>query len=528
MSARQRRLRVTTVLVLFGFVVGCDSEFSPVIEQDLAVTAQFVEFSPEQLDAGLVPLLDGFAGNLEWGAPDDPQRAYTYVVLTPENGFGDAGAARFVAMKAAYTAEWDPAAEIYRLGNLYLVFQWADPNASQFKDSLIYQGPNLALLAPRILNYYQNVVGLPPNQAEAAAVDSMKKLFFTPDPVTQEPGEGLPRPENWRQEGRDDRLLVVFGDGSEKGAAGTEFSIQGMQVLRNGGQLGPLAEGRLDGWWWSASRSNPHHEVFNRNDPGGDVAPVQGFCGFAEDMFVDAMNPMTRDDGPELSIPNFDTSLDRSQRVPLRAWNPAADPNFNSPGQSACTQVNMGVSFPYLHRYTVVGATLEPNPVDPKIINRVPINWETRQPAPPRLWTPGDFVTGHLLGHDFLDRELLTEFAFCLAACPLQGGQGSPANCAGNAYTDAPHLLNALHVRAEGFYNPVTRHWVVEMARPLTSAWGVEGGALPLQDRNYGDVLTESFDIYVALALWDNAEDGGAYLGSPAIRVHFDPPPPRD
>lgn len=46
MSARQRRLRVTTVLVLFGFVVGCDSEFSPVIEQDLAVTAQFVEFSP--------------------------------------------------------------------------------------------------------------------------------------------------------------------------------------------------------------------------------------------------------------------------------------------------------------------------------------------------------------------------------------------------------------------------------------------------------------------------------------------------
>jgi hypothetical protein len=104
-------------------------------------------------------------------------------------------------------------------------------------------------------------------------------------------------------------------------------------------------------------------------------------------------------------------------------------------------------------------------------------------------------------------------------------------NCNGQPYDTRPdHSVNTLQVRAHGRYDPIVRHWIVEMARPATTPWGnTNTGGEPVQDRDFDGLLAGARDFYVSFALWDNQpREGGSYWGSPAVRVHFEPPPPRD
>ncbi len=502
--------------------LACQSDIDEVIEEDLVVRASFVEYSELAVEEQRIPILDGQANNLEWGSPDDEARPYTYIQVTPQSGFGDPGSSKFVAVKAAYTAQWNAADEVYSLRNMYFLLQWSDVEPSQYRDAMIYRGPNLTNAEPRVESYFR---GLYPDASESEIADlvedSLKVLLYGENDRLD--------PEDWEQRGGDDLLLFVHGDGDAEDAQGRSFRAFGMETIKNGSGYGPLASGFLDAWLWSASRTNPLHETFNINDIGGDADPQEGFAGYADDMYISTTGPMTLDDGPALYIPNFDTALDPEDRIPLRGWNPASDPNAGTSGNSACTQVNMGMSFPWLHRGSVRGAYLEPNPADPKILNHVPFLWETKEPEQRRLWQPGDFVTGYLLGHDYADGTDPERFTFCLPACPLPIEDDDPRNCAGGEYGAPPHLTNALDVRAFGGYDPVTRKWTLELARSFYTDWG-QGNEVgnDIQDFDFELTLDRAIDFVFAIALWDNQTESGPRWGSLPVRVRVEPPPPRE
>ena len=83
-----------------------------------------------------------------------------------------------------------------------------------------------------------------------------------------------------------------------------------------------------------------------------------------------------------------------------------------------------------------------------------------------------------------------------------------------------------MQVRAQGAYSPVSRHWVVEMAREAGSDWGNTQGGLFIEDIDFDRLRDIPRDFYFTIALWD--EQFGAHWGSPPVRLHFDPPPPRE
>jgi len=297
-------------------------------------------------------------------------------------------------------------------------------------------------------------------------------------------------------------------------------------VIREGNWYGALAEGFLDAWLWSASRTGVLREINNLNDPGGAVAPNEGFAGYADDYFVDSSG-FTIDEGPELWIENFDTDLAPALRVPIRAWRPQSDPNAGEAGGPTCLQENMGLEFPWLHRGAVRGAEMKPRPFGQNTLrNYKPFLWEDKEPEQPTLWAPGHFVTGYLVGHDFFDREDYEQFQYCLAGCAEED------NCDGTRYTDfvAPHIQNTLQVRAGAAYNEQTRHWTLELGRTAASAWGQSSSSgNDVQDFDFVGLLDDgTVEVFIAIALWDDSTDRGPRWGSPPIRVRFSPPPPRE
>jgi hypothetical protein len=334
------------------------------------------------------------------------------------------------------------------------------------------------------------------------------------------------RPELWRQEGKDDLLMLVVGDGAARDDEGRRFQDFGLDVIRDGNWYGAVAEGFLDAWLWSASRTDPLHEINNPGDPGGAVDPQEGFAGYADDYFISPAG-FIKDEGPRLWEENFDPTLPADQRVPLRAWRPQSDPNEGSAGGPTCVRENMGLGFPWLHRGSVRGARLKPRAMQElPLDNYRPFVWEDKDPEQRTLWAPGHFVPGYLAGHDFFDRTDLEQFTVCLAGCAEDG------NCNGTRYTDfvAPHIQNTLQVRAEGEYNEQTRHWTLEVGRTATTAWGPGNDrGNEVQDFDFTGLLAAgTVEIHIAFALWDDSTDRGPRWGSPPIKVRFDPPPPRE
>lgn len=506
------------------FFLGCQADIEGRIEEDVVVNATFVEFSDETLAEGLVPLLDGSAGNLEWGSADDPDRPYTFLQLSPESGFGDAGSPKFLAVKAAYTARFDPVREQYALLNFYLLLQWADTSPSRYKDALVYEGPDLDDLRPRVESYFRGLYGdLPPRELEAFVTDSLNTLFYTP--------QNRPRPENWTQDGGDDIVLVLFGDGDATDATGRSFRSFGLEVLEEDDWYGELATGLLDGWLWSATRTNPLDEPFDVEDVGQDVEPLLGFAGYAADHYVDTADGLRGDTGPALYIPNFSTTVPVEERVPLKAWRLSGDPNRADQGAGKCTQLNMGIRFPWLHRGAVFGSDLRSDSdrslEDAHLINSVVFRWDTKEAEQARLFSPGDFISGYAVGHDFLARDEPNRFTFCLPGC-IPPPERQP-NCNGQPYFTPPHTANTLQARAKGGYDARTRHWVLEFARPLSTPWG-DTNTLgnPVQDVDFSGLLEGPRDFYFVFAVWDEGSDRGPRLGTLPLRVHFEPPPPRE
>ncbi len=500
------------ILGLLSVIVGCESEFQPKIQEDLVVQSHFIEWSTDNVDIGVVPILDGTANNLEWGSPDDPARPYSYVQLTAENGFGDPGASKFIAIKSAYTGEWNPITNQYIIRNVYFLFQWADLSLSAYANSFIWEGADFEVLHAQIVARCMQDTSMSQNDCEDIADDSLSVLLY------DVPGQ-RPRPENWSQIGGDDRLAIAIGDGLAS-AGRQEFKNFGCQVAcHSDDAYGPVEDGFLDVWLWSASKTNPLHEAFNPGDIGGDASPIEGFCGYADDYFVNDSDVLTQDSGPVLWIPNFDPDAAPEERYPLRVWMRACDVNQSAQGTRACESLNMGMDFPWLQRGSTYGCPLTSDASS--LVNQVVFNWDSKERRQARRWQRDDFVSGYLLGHDYQGSSLPSSFSFCLPGCFRSE---DPPNCEGNPYET--HEASSIQVRAHGRYSGVSRHWVLEMAREAGSAWGNTQGGLFVEDIDFDRLRDVPRDFHFAVALWN--EESGAHWGSPPIRLHFDPPPPRE
>jgi hypothetical protein len=522
----RRTLEVATIPLVAAIAAGCDSEFQPNIVTELIVNSQFVEYTEENVLLNHVPWLDGRANNVEWGSPVDPARPYTYVQLSADDGFGNPGTSKYIAVKSAYTAEWDPVDREYELRNIYFLFQWYDLTPSQYKDSFVYVGEDLEILQPQILQYFESIddPDVPDEQEPAfdlaATDDSLATYFFNLE-------TDKAKPENWEQRGGDDRLALIFGGGEARGGGGRTFEEFGCQIACHSGSFGELESGFLDAWLWSASRANRLEECFNRDDVGGDVDPREKLCGYADDYGLSTAG-LVQDEGPVLWVPNFDPSLPRDRRIPARIWRLEMDQNGNSTGAGACQKINMGMPFPWLHRYTVESAYVHSAWPRRGLWNERPINWDTLEPEQPRYWSPGDFVAGYAMGHDLSGRSSIEDrFTFCLACCNRTEGERNCATSQGEAGDFSQHFRSSINTRARGEYDFVSRHWLLETARSAISPWGNSQGDPDYDDWDFEDLLSDSpRELVMAISVWDQQEE--AHWGTKGIRLRFAPPPPRE
>jgi hypothetical protein len=347
-------------VVLSGLWFGCSDKVpsEPQDSQTTVLTAFYQ--SPENFLEGIIEI-DGERIDREWGSEFTPERGFTQVRLSAEDGAGDPGTTRYASMKAVYTDT-----------DLYLLVEWIDPQPDQIKDTFVYLGPDLTAPMIRCVNVGGRIV-----------CDSLYR---------RGPEDSLLTRNWWTQYGEDDKLAIAF-EIEETSGSGSTFAEIGCHVACHGDgtqDFGPLTSGRLDLWYWLAGRTNPLRFIFDPNDPDRDE-PAQGIPGYLDDLYVDAQGGILPDEGTPGYWPNFDVGVG----VPRQVYRRSDDPLFEPPNPAQCQnewggecRPNNGVALLYLWRekydafYAPFGA-------------RDTLN-QAIQPDP-RKWQFGDLVPGYVL-----------------------------------------------------------------------------------------------------------------------------------
>jgi len=305
--------------------------------------------------------LDGERVDLEWGSEFTPERPFTHVRLSADNGSGQPGATRYLSMKAVYTSR-----------HLYLLLQWRDLSPDIYKDIFVYAGP--ALAAP-IINCYE--VG------GEIVCDSTYRTG---------PQDSLLSPAWWQQVGEDDKLAIAFEIMPTTGN-GMEFSEAGCQVAchpAGAPRFGTLESGRLDVWYWLAGRTNPVRDLFIAGDDPDDAD--HGLPGYLDDWFANPGAGLVPDPG----FPAYEANFEPGAGVPQQVYR-RSDDRFHNP-QGICENrfggeclANNGVRMEYLWRENATAFYRPFNARDTLLQSNVP--------SDPRKWVPGDLVAGYRLNY---------------------------------------------------------------------------------------------------------------------------------
>ncbi len=347
-------------VILAAAWFGCSDEVpsEPQDSQTSVLTAFYQ--SPESFAQGLIEI-DGERIDREWGSEFTPERRFTQVRISAEDGAGNPGPPRYVSMKAVYTDT-----------DLYLLAEWMDPQPDLLKDVFMYIGPDLTAPIIRCNHVGGRIV-----------CDSLYR---------RGPEDSLLTTRWWTQFGEDDKFALAFDIGAASGRGAT-FPEIGCHVACHGNgatDFGPMTSGRLDLWYWLAGRTNPLRFIFDPTDPERDE-PAQGIPGYLDDFYVDALAGMVPDDGTPGYWPNFDQGAGRPRHVYRRT----DDPLFEPPNPAQCQNEwggecrgNNGVAHTYLWREKY-DAFFAPLGV------RDTLNQAIMPDA--RKWQRGDLVPGYVL-----------------------------------------------------------------------------------------------------------------------------------
>jgi hypothetical protein len=348
-----------TVLGVAAWTTGCSKEQAA--RPDDTPTNVVVAFyeSPDVWAHGVIEI-NGERIDREWGSEFTPDRPYTQVRLSADEGNGDPGTPRYLSMKAVYNDT-----------HLYLLLQWNDPAADELRDQFRYLGPTLS----------EPIVTC----SHVGGTTVCDSLYRTG------PQDSLQSPSWWEQFGDDDKLALAF-EVAPSGTGGESFENVGCQAACHAGAaipFGALGYGRLDVWYWLAGRTNPVRNIFNLSDNPKD--PTQGLPGYLDDWYADQIAGLVADDGWPCYLPNFEPG----SHVPAHTYRTKEDHYYKPSNPDQCLNtflgdciVNNGVPWAYLWRdfptvyYPPFGARDTTN--------------QTIQPDA-RKWVHGDEVPGYWL-----------------------------------------------------------------------------------------------------------------------------------
>ncbi len=358
------RVAALSLLAVAGIVLGCSEENTsrPEDTPTNVITAYYQ--SREEFERGVIEL-NGERIDLEWGSEFTPERPYTQVRLSAEQGSGSPGATKYVSVKAIYTDT-----------HLYLLMQWTDPLADAWKDVFTFAGPNF---------------GDPIIRCVDGVCDTTDRVA---------PQDSLLLPAWWRQSGEDDKLALIF---EMEGAIGDgeTFADRGCKILCHPSgamSFGNFDSGRLDVWEWLAGRTNPIRDIFNPNDDPDD--PSQGTPGYMDDLHLNPMAGLAPDPG----LPGFMKNFEDGAGVPLRPYRRINDPLDDPQNPDICRNLfnancvsNNGVPSAYLWREQATQFF--------PFFSAGDVRFEGNFPADPRPWMPGDPVPGYVLTYPSGSRE---------------------------------------------------------------------------------------------------------------------------
>jgi len=344
-------------LLVGSLLGGCAEDLPPVPEATPTNVMVAHYQSPDDFELGVIDI-DGERLDREWGSEFTPERPFTHVRLSREQGGGDAGPPRYVSMKAVYTDF-----------HIYMLVQWSDALPDVLDDVFVYVGPSLG--SPIV------------TCAEIGGQTVCDSLF------REAPQDSLLLRNWWYQGGDDDKLAIVFEMEEASGVNGLFADVGCLAACHNpSGSFDDLQEGRLDVWYWFAGRTNPIRDLFDLYDDPDD--PLQGIPGWLDDMYLDAGAGLIPDEGIAPYEPNFVAGSGLPRFIYRQDDDPhhdSPDPNCTNDFNEACRS-NNGVGMNYIWRndpeMTVSSLSAE------DVFN------ETIMPDM-RMWEPGDIVAGYLL-----------------------------------------------------------------------------------------------------------------------------------
>jgi hypothetical protein len=350
----RRSAGLIRVLVFASMTLGClltaacqkDDLLKPGSVETNVVTAVYVssaEFAENTIK------LDGQALEREWGGPLDPDRPFTQIRLTADNGSGSPGPPRYVSAKAVYTDS-----------DVFLLMQWTDHQPDAMKDAVFYDGPDLV-----------EGTGVCPS-------------ILMQDEVWNRNYGG----QTWDE----DRFTLAF-EMEPTGDDFGSFDSQGCRTACHPGQspaFGRPAYGRLDVWQWLACRTNVSRNLYTATD--NPNSPKYGVPAYLDDGSVDPVTGLTPDPGAPTFLPNRAPGHTR----PLYVYRPLNDPFAKPADPSRCfnkvgekCKVNNGLPYFYIWREDL-DAYVPPFSVCDSINNAV-----LPQGQEARLWRNGDAVSGY-------------------------------------------------------------------------------------------------------------------------------------
>ena len=347
------------VLLGLGLAPGCGKEdvSQPEETPNNVVVAFYQSETAFAENAGRIEI-NGERIDREWGSEFTPERPYTQLRLSGEQGYGDPGTPRYVSVKAVYTDT-----------HLYLLLQWSDDEADELKDAFRFVGPSLS-----------DPIRTCTEVGGTTVCDSLFR---------RGPQDSLLTQAWWLQFGEDDKIAVAF-EVIPSGANGGTFSEIGCQAACHLGEaitFGAMDYGRLDVWYWLAGRTNPVRNIFNLQDNPADAS--QGLPGYLDDWYADRAAGLIPDEGWPCYVPNFVPETHVPKYVYRRKDDRFSDPPDNCENRfgGECV-INNGVSLAYLWRDL-------PTVFYPAMSARDTLN-DAIQPDP-RKWVRGDIVPGYLL-----------------------------------------------------------------------------------------------------------------------------------
>ena len=287
--------------------------------------------------------LNGERIDREWGSEFTPDRPFTHVRLSADEGAGNPGSTRYISVKAVYTSR-----------HLYLLLQWVDEDASNLKDIFVYTGPPLN-----------------------------ERLG---------PQDSLVTPAWWERAGEDDKVALIF-EMEPTAGDGLTFADNGCQALCHPGSapaFGTSDSGRLDVWYWMAGRTNPVRNLFFLSDSDPND-PEHGDPGYLDDWYATPLAGLNADPGWPCYLRNDAAG----QGYPEYVYRRRDDDFYDPPNPLSCENrfgadcvANNAVPFIYLWREY-------PNDYFAAFSAVDTLNQAIFPDA--REWYPGDIAPGYML-----------------------------------------------------------------------------------------------------------------------------------